>query len=399
MNVIRVVCTDSNIKYKVQEYCNNREDDDGELHDGEQLINDWDTSQVTNMSGLFADESFFNEDISRWDVSNVTNMSNMFREANRFNQSLNTWNVENVIDMSNMFTGAYRFNQELNAWNVANVINMSNMFKGANAFNQQLNAWILNDNVYLKDFVNNAFDVNNLPLRYNELIGNPRPQNLAEILTRAQTEARARVQAQLPIRAPQALTREQVRARAEAQVRAETEVETQTLTSANFLINPNLLNGDDVMSTDTYNLGEYLKEPHNVAFYVNKNKIFLFDKEITLQTFYENPNFTTRINGHLCISLRKCGITTGGFFFKSVFHKIINTPDIKCVYVNLKPSKDFRDIYPDPSIYQIQTIDFDYSIVYEEEEINLTHDRDDTDDNNERPNKNIKNDVKGGKRK
>ncbi len=34
----------------------------------------WDTSQVTDMNGLFSDENDFNSDISNWEVSNVTNM-------------------------------------------------------------------------------------------------------------------------------------------------------------------------------------------------------------------------------------------------------------------------------------------------------------------------------------
>ena len=113
MSVIQVVCTDSNIRSKVAAYCSNRHPEElgRELAAGEQLINDWDTSQVTDMSYIFDDMESFNEDISRWNVANVIDMSYMFRGAYSFNKSLNTWNVANVIDMSNMFRGAYRFNQ------------------------------------------------------------------------------------------------------------------------------------------------------------------------------------------------------------------------------------------------------------------------------------------------
>ena len=38
----------------------------------------WDTSLVTDMSGLFSNKYSFNQDISGWDVSKVTDMSNMF---------------------------------------------------------------------------------------------------------------------------------------------------------------------------------------------------------------------------------------------------------------------------------------------------------------------------------
>ena len=38
-------------------------------------IQDWDVSQVTDMSEAFKGKSSFNGDISSWDVSNVTNMN------------------------------------------------------------------------------------------------------------------------------------------------------------------------------------------------------------------------------------------------------------------------------------------------------------------------------------
>src|SRR5690554_1871271 len=62
-----------------------------------------DTSQVTNMSDLFAG-SDFNQDIGYWDVSNVTTMHLMFYEAASFNQPIGNWDVSNVTDMSWMFS-------------------------------------------------------------------------------------------------------------------------------------------------------------------------------------------------------------------------------------------------------------------------------------------------------
>ena len=53
--------------------------------------------------------------IENWDVSNVTNMSSLFANAPSFNQPLNKWNVSNVTDMSWMFEDARSFNQPLHA--------------------------------------------------------------------------------------------------------------------------------------------------------------------------------------------------------------------------------------------------------------------------------------------
>src|SRR5690606_20186014 len=62
-------------------------------------------------------QSKFNSPINDWDVSNVTDMSNMFLVCNIFNQPLDNWDVSNVTKMNFMFTGATSFNQNLSDWN------------------------------------------------------------------------------------------------------------------------------------------------------------------------------------------------------------------------------------------------------------------------------------------
>lgn len=123
-------------------------------------ISTWDTSLITNMSGLFHfDESDipyfeqyeekyfsineFNDNISEWDVSNVTNMSYMFYKCIDFNQPLNNWNVSKVEDMTYMFNKSYTFNQPLDNWDVSSVLNMTKMFYNASDFNQNLSMWNL----------------------------------------------------------------------------------------------------------------------------------------------------------------------------------------------------------------------------------------------------------------
>ena len=103
-------------------------------------ISTWDTSAVTDMSGLFQNNTTFNEDISGWDVSNVTNMSGMFEGATAFNQDLSAWgyDIVGVTNMSNMFKGATSFNGDVSTWHTYYVTNLSGMFEGATSFNQDV---------------------------------------------------------------------------------------------------------------------------------------------------------------------------------------------------------------------------------------------------------------------
>ena len=49
----------------------------------------------------------------------------MFHLARSFNQLLNNWDVSNVEDMFGMFWNARSFNQPLNDWNVSKVKNIA----------------------------------------------------------------------------------------------------------------------------------------------------------------------------------------------------------------------------------------------------------------------------------
>jgi len=91
-------------------------------------LNHINTSQVTNMFGLFWG-THFEGDISQWDVSNVKDMSYMFYGCTKFNSDISKWDVSSVEDMNGMFYYCSKFNQDLSNWDVRNVINMHGMFE------------------------------------------------------------------------------------------------------------------------------------------------------------------------------------------------------------------------------------------------------------------------------
>jgi surface protein len=120
------------------------------------------TSNVTNMSSMFASATAFNQDISDWNVSNVTNMGEMLScatagsKTSKFNNGDTTntkskplsWaDTGNVTNMFNIFNSAIVFNQDLNTWDVSSVTAISQMFFGATSFNGNIASWVFSSSL------------------------------------------------------------------------------------------------------------------------------------------------------------------------------------------------------------------------------------------------------------
>ncbi|EOA07370.1 Hypothetical protein, predicted transmembrane protein, DUF285 family [Mycoplasma yeatsii 13926] len=113
----------------------------GALYFNQPLGDKFDTSKVINMNSMFERARSFNQPLGdKFDTSNVTNMNSMFSSATYFNQSLgDKFDTSNVTDMSQMFSRASDFNQPLgDKFDTSNVTNMSSMFSEASNFNQPL---------------------------------------------------------------------------------------------------------------------------------------------------------------------------------------------------------------------------------------------------------------------
>jgi surface protein len=89
-------------------------------------INDWDVSDVTDMSNLFSGKETFNQPLDKWNVSGVTNMEAMFSQCDLFNQPLDSWDVSRVTNMKAMFFWCKNFNQPLNSWTESILNNATN---------------------------------------------------------------------------------------------------------------------------------------------------------------------------------------------------------------------------------------------------------------------------------
>ena len=94
-------------------------------------LNNWNTSNVEDMSHLFEGSSGLTElKIDKWDTSKVKNMIGMFTGLWNIKElNISNWNTSNVEDMSGMFSHLHDLLKlDLNKWNTSKVKNMPNMF-------------------------------------------------------------------------------------------------------------------------------------------------------------------------------------------------------------------------------------------------------------------------------
>jgi surface protein len=108
-------------------------------------IGSWDTSNVSDMHALFKNSNF-NKPISDWDVSKVEDMGLMFsansaNSPNPFNQDISSWDTSSVTSLYGTFLFATSFDQDIGGWDVSNVFTMDTTFANAESFNQDLSSW------------------------------------------------------------------------------------------------------------------------------------------------------------------------------------------------------------------------------------------------------------------
>ena len=112
---------------------------------GSDSINGWNTANATTMEGMFHQASAFNQNIGGWNMANVVNMKGMFSSATVFNNggssSINTWDTSNATDIGGVFWGAKAFNQPVGNWNLSKNTTLWAAFLSAEVFNQDLSHW------------------------------------------------------------------------------------------------------------------------------------------------------------------------------------------------------------------------------------------------------------------
>jgi surface protein len=148
-------------------------------------INEWDVSNVTNMTSVFNSCTNFNQNLNSWNVSKVTSFVSMFQGASNFNNGLAsgvsstmpwTINTTNAVSMSSMFNTASIFNQDISGWNTSKVIDFTGMFLGCGNFNQPIGTWDTSQVTTMANMFQNA-------PKFNQNLGSWNTSNVTNLGT------------------------------------------------------------------------------------------------------------------------------------------------------------------------------------------------------------------------
>ena len=124
------------------------------------------TSNVTNMYGMFATSVVPNLNLSSFDTSKVTNMNSMFRGMQHLNTlNVSNFNTSNVTDFGEMFRGIVVADRTLNVlnFNTSNAVAMPMMFDGTNLIgNLNLSSFNTNKVVDMANMFSNSVFLNSV---------------------------------------------------------------------------------------------------------------------------------------------------------------------------------------------------------------------------------------------
>jgi surface protein len=101
---------------------------------------------LEGFSGMFLNNTTFNQSIGHWDVSSARIFQSMFNNAESFNQDISSWDVSNATEMYTMFGSAISFNQDISSWTISSNPRLYGLLNGADAYNQDLSDWCVENN-------------------------------------------------------------------------------------------------------------------------------------------------------------------------------------------------------------------------------------------------------------
>ena len=109
-------------------------------------VNDWDVSNVTDLTWFFGGTNF-NEPLNNWRPVSCSSFAATFYVNGTFNQDIGSWPMSNATNLGEMFNGGASFNNggsdSIKNWDVSKVTSFYYTFRGT-SLNQPIGSWRLN---------------------------------------------------------------------------------------------------------------------------------------------------------------------------------------------------------------------------------------------------------------
>ena len=141
-------------------------------------ISNWDTKNVTNMSGMFCMCNLLSSlpDISNWDTKNVTKMIGMFYNCYKLSSlpDISKWNTKNVTNMCLMFSNCKSLSSlpDISNWDTKNVTNTSYMFSNCYKLSSlpDISKWDTKNVTDMSGMFNNCYKLSksDIPLKFKK---------------------------------------------------------------------------------------------------------------------------------------------------------------------------------------------------------------------------------------
>lgn len=105
-------------------------------------LENWDLSSVEDIKSMFEYCSKFNSDLSTWKLPKITSLYLTFHKCSIFTGSgIENWDVSNINDISYAFSGCKSLNCDFSYWDVSNVSQMQYAFKECESLDCDLSSW------------------------------------------------------------------------------------------------------------------------------------------------------------------------------------------------------------------------------------------------------------------
>ena len=132
-------------------------------------LSNFDTSSVTDMSGMFSDIRVVNLDLSSFNTGNVTNMSGMFAYSAATSLDLSSFDTSNVTNMSGMFAYSAATSLDLSSFDTSKVTIMAGMFSESKATSLDLSNFDTSDVTSVDGMFCNAACVDTIDISHFDL--------------------------------------------------------------------------------------------------------------------------------------------------------------------------------------------------------------------------------------